>query len=926
MAALSALYDIIIAPIEYLIEMVFCFLLSEFPNFGMIGAIIGISLIVNFLALPLYLKADELQLAERRQQERMGERIKRIKKAFQGDEQFMMLTEYYKRNNYHPLYALRSSLSILIEIPFFIAAYHFLSHCVLLNGWSEWIFEDLSKPDQLFWGLNILPILMTAINFISTAVYTKGAPFREKAQAYLLAVVFLVILYQSPSGLVFYWILNNLFSLLKNMAMKLKHPVYALYTAVGLMFMALCIYFGIHPDELNPTRTRILYIVTVLWIAFPLYRYAFIKIRNWFKTKAITKTGNIEKEGEIGKTEKPKAQGVMFFSCIALWIMAGALLPSSVIATSPTEFSFLGSINSPLTYIFMNLTFYFGLFVFWPLCIYKMFQKQVKNIFPALFFVMTVCAVFNVYLFKSQFGNITTAFEPEDAWMFLSSSNSYVWRALVPVVPVVIICFIAFRYHKQHVLTMLLIILILTECIISGKNTITMKQGYDIYAARLEQWQTDDVEQELQTEFSLTKTGHNVLVLFCDRAASAYFPYLLEQFPELEDAYEGFTYYPNCISFSTFTMTGSPSMMGGYEYTPLSMNRREDTLVNLHNEAIMTLPLWFDQMGYDVKVVDPPYANYSWDGDYTPFEGYEDIEMCSLADNYMDRYIQENREGSAGVDYGKISIKNCRSYAILQMLYPPLRNLLIRGRQYYSTANSNYYQQETFLKQYAYMTYLPQITDAENDQDTYTFITLDLTHEYQLLLEPDYHSGLPTQEHPYAGIGSYPEDASIVDPEKNRQSYHVNACAILLLAKYFDALKEMGVYDNTRIIIVADHGAKIPTAPFWGFDDPLTPSTFHPILLVKDFNSTGEVQTDMTLRTNADVPYLATESLGAPQVNPFTGNPFTRAEEYSYFDVFGGEIDQRFLDRELREFTFDTHYTVRDNIFDEANWTYEGKP
>lgn len=928
MTVLSVLYDIIIAPIEYLIEMIFCFIYSEFPKFGTIGAIMGISLVVNFLALPLYLKADELQLAERRQQERMQERIKKIKKAFHGDEQFMMLTEYYKRNDYHPLYALRSSLSILIEIPFFIAAYHFLSNCVLLEG-SEWIFADLSQPDQLLGGINILPVIMTAVNFISTAVYTKGAPFREKAQAYLLAVVFLVILYQSPSGLVFYWILNNLFSLLKNMAMKLKRPVYALYAAVGALFAALCIYFGIHPEELNPTRTKFLYAATVLWIAFPICRLAFNKIVKRMKPRRIETSEKNEKSIKAEsreKEEKKKSAELMLLSCIALWIMGGALLPSSVIATSPTEFSFLGSIDSPLTYVFMNLTFYFGLFVFWPLCIYKMFQKKVKKILPALFFIMTVCAVFNIYLFKSQFGNITTAFEPEDAWQFLSSSNSYALWALISAVPVVIICYLAFRYRKQNILCMLLLILVISEGIICGKNMITMKKEYDTYAARLEHWQTDDTEEELQTEFSLSKTGRNVLVLFCDRAASAYFPYVLEQFPELKEAYEGFTYYPNCISFSTFTLTGAPAMMGGYEYTPLSMNQREETLVNLHNESIMTLPVWFDRIGYDVKVADPPYANYSWDGDYSPFEQYEDIEVCSLADNYMDRYVQEHREEYTDVDYGRISIKNCRLYAILQMLYPPLRNLLIGDGRYYSTDNSTYYQQESFLKQYAYMTYLPQITDAENDEDTYTFMTLELTHEYQMLLAPDYRSGLPTKEHPYAGIGSYPEDASIVDPEKNQQSYHVNASSLLLLAKYFEALKEMGVYDNTRIIIVSDHGSKIPTAPFWEFNDPLTPSTFHPLLLVKDFYSSGEVRTDMTMRTNADVPYLATEGLGALQVNPFTGNPFTRAEEYSYFDVFGGEIDQRFLDKELYEFDFDAHYTVRDNIFDETNWTDEGKP
>ena len=97
----SILYDIIIAPIEYIIEMIFCFVFFNFNSFGVLGAIIGISLAVNILALPLYLKADELQLAERKTQQKMEDRVNRIKKAFRGDEQFMMLSEYYKRNDYH---------------------------------------------------------------------------------------------------------------------------------------------------------------------------------------------------------------------------------------------------------------------------------------------------------------------------------------------------------------------------------------------------------------------------------------------------------------------------------------------------------------------------------------------------------------------------------------------------------------------------------------------------------------------------------------------------------------------------------------------------------------------------------------------------------------------------------------------------------
>lgn len=149
MSFASVLYDIIILPIESIIEFVFCFVLDKFSKFGVAGAIVAVSLAVNFLALPIYNVADDIQLKERELQKKMKLWVTHIKKSFHGDEQFMMLSEYYRQNNYHPLYALRQSLSILIQIPFFIAAYHFLSHCSLLENQSILFLKDLSKPDAL---------------------------------------------------------------------------------------------------------------------------------------------------------------------------------------------------------------------------------------------------------------------------------------------------------------------------------------------------------------------------------------------------------------------------------------------------------------------------------------------------------------------------------------------------------------------------------------------------------------------------------------------------------------------------------------------------------------------------------------------------------------------------------------------------------
>ena len=60
------LYNLIISPIEMIVNWVFTFFTIKFSNFGIIGAIFGVSLVINFLALPLYNIADSLQEKERK--------------------------------------------------------------------------------------------------------------------------------------------------------------------------------------------------------------------------------------------------------------------------------------------------------------------------------------------------------------------------------------------------------------------------------------------------------------------------------------------------------------------------------------------------------------------------------------------------------------------------------------------------------------------------------------------------------------------------------------------------------------------------------------------------------------------------------------------------------------------------------------------
>lgn len=197
------LYTLIILPIELLIELTFSLFYKAFKDYGL--AIACISLFVSLATLPLYHVSDQMQKKERDQRKRLQPAIDRIKKSFKGDEQYMMLSTLYRQNHYHPLFVLRSSFGLLIQVPFFIAAYHFLSHLNQLNGQSFLFIRNLGRPDGLLplgtQSVNILPILMTVINVVAGIIYTRGFPLRDKIQLYGMAGVFLVLLYNSPAGL-----------------------------------------------------------------------------------------------------------------------------------------------------------------------------------------------------------------------------------------------------------------------------------------------------------------------------------------------------------------------------------------------------------------------------------------------------------------------------------------------------------------------------------------------------------------------------------------------------------------------------------------------------------------------------------------------------------------------------------------------------
>ena len=133
----------------------------------------------------------------------------------------------YKTHRVSPL---SGCLPMVLQVPIFIALFQAISHFVDLRGKPFLWIADLSLPDHLarlpisvpLLGneLNALPIIMAVVMYVQTKFSNKATgtdqtnPAAQMMSGPLMPILFGVMFYQFPSGLVLYWLTNSLMSLM----------------------------------------------------------------------------------------------------------------------------------------------------------------------------------------------------------------------------------------------------------------------------------------------------------------------------------------------------------------------------------------------------------------------------------------------------------------------------------------------------------------------------------------------------------------------------------------------------------------------------------------------------------------------------------------------------------------------------------------
>lgn len=186
--------------------LLLAWLFDIFKNWG--WAIIGLTLIVRIILYPLTYKG----MVSMQRLKDLTPKMKEIQEKYKGDAPKMQLhiMELYKKNKVNPM---GGCLPLLLQIPVFFAIYRVLYNAVELKDapWLFWI-KDLSAMDPYF----ILPILMGATMYLQQKVSptTFNDPMQEKVFKFL-PLVFTIFLITFPAGLMLYWTVNNIFSIIQ---------------------------------------------------------------------------------------------------------------------------------------------------------------------------------------------------------------------------------------------------------------------------------------------------------------------------------------------------------------------------------------------------------------------------------------------------------------------------------------------------------------------------------------------------------------------------------------------------------------------------------------------------------------------------------------------------------------------------------------
>jgi YidC/Oxa1 family membrane protein insertase len=208
-------FDIIAKPCLWLMNLFY----SVIPNYGV--AIIILTILVKLLLWPLGQKSYKSMSEMKKLQPLMKE----IREKYKDDKQRMNqeVMGLYRTYKINPL---GGCLPMVVQLPVFFALYRMLYEAIELRHapFFLWI-DDLAAPDRLFrfdfsipfmeppYGIPVLTIVMGASMLLQQKMSPPMGDATQAKMMMFMPIIFTVIFINFSSGLVLYWLVNNILSI-----------------------------------------------------------------------------------------------------------------------------------------------------------------------------------------------------------------------------------------------------------------------------------------------------------------------------------------------------------------------------------------------------------------------------------------------------------------------------------------------------------------------------------------------------------------------------------------------------------------------------------------------------------------------------------------------------------------------------------------
>lgn len=193
-------------------------------------SIIVLSVLLNVILFPLTLKSFKSM----QKMHELHPQMEKLKAQHKDNPQKLNkeVMELYKKYNINPF---SGCLPLILQMPIFIALYQALTKSIDLRGASFLWIKDLSAPDAVpipfalpIFGnsINILPLAMIVLMVFQQKISAKvmgGAVTEEQKQQQkmmlvIMPIMFGFIFYNMPSGMVLYWVINTILTIVEQAA------------------------------------------------------------------------------------------------------------------------------------------------------------------------------------------------------------------------------------------------------------------------------------------------------------------------------------------------------------------------------------------------------------------------------------------------------------------------------------------------------------------------------------------------------------------------------------------------------------------------------------------------------------------------------------------------------------------------------------